>query len=97
MRNPFTAIRRCRELENENLQLKSTCKDLRKQLENITAMRADYPGIEPCRSQRCLQCEHAVIRYQYRQLFCSERTLVGCSVHAKCEDFSELREKGLGR
>ena len=71
--------------------------DLRKQLENITAMRADYPGIEPCRSQRCLQCEHAVIRYQYLQLFCSERTLVGCSVHAKCEDFSELREKGLGR
>ena len=41
MRNPFTAFRRCRELENENLQLKSTCKDLRKQLENITAMRAD--------------------------------------------------------
>ena len=79
MRNPFTVFRRCRELEDENLQLKSTCKDL------------------PCRSQRCLQCEHAVIRYQYLQLFCSERTLVGCSVHAKCEDFSELREKGLGR
>lgn len=96
MRNPFTVFRRCRELENENLQLKSTCKDLRKQLENITAMRADYPGIEPCRSQRCLQCEHAVIRYQHLQFY-DERTLVGCSVHAKCEDFSELREKGLGR
>lgn len=96
MRNPFTVFRRCRELEIENLQLKSTCKDLRKQLENITAMRADYPGIEPCRSQRCLQCEHAVIRYRPRSLYI-ERTLVGCSVHAKCEDFSKLLEMGLGR
>ena len=54
MRNPFTAFRRCRELENENLQLKSTCKDLRKQLENITAMRVDYVGIGPCRILRCM-------------------------------------------
>lgn len=29
MRNPFTVFRRCRELEIENLELKSTCKDLR--------------------------------------------------------------------
>ena len=96
MRNPFTVFRRCRELEIENLQLKSTCTNLSNQLEKITAMRADYPGIEPCRSQRCLQCAHAVIRYHPRPLYI-ERTLVGCSVHAKCEDFSKLREMGLGR
>ena len=97
MRNPFHVFPRCLELKEERDFWEDRCKDLDKQLEGLESMRADYPGIEPCRSQRCLQCKHAVIRYQYRQLFCSERTLVGCSVHAKCEDFSELRGMGLGR
>lgn len=96
MRNPFTVFRRCRALEGENYQLELKCKDLTKELEAITAMRADYPGIEPCRSQRCLQCKHAVIRYRHRQFYV-ERTLVGCSVHAKCENFSKLLEMGLGK
>ena len=95
MRNPFTVFRRCRELEFENDVLKADCANLRNRLEELTSMRADYPGIEPCRSQRCLKCAHAVIRYRHYPLYV-ERTLVGCSLHAKCENFLKLREMGLG-
>ena len=42
-------------------QLKEENDLMREELEKITAMRADYPGIEPCRSQRCAACEHAIM------------------------------------
>ena len=85
MRSPFTVFRRCRELEIENLKLKSTCADLSNQLEKITAMRADYPGIEPCRSQRCLKCAHAVIYYP--DYIWRVGKLIGCARHAECDGF----------
>lgn len=88
MRNPFTVFRRCRELEVQNEKLNYEIKRMGEKLSEITSMQADYPGIEPCRSQRCLKCEHAIIRRYYNGLWPVDE-LIGCARHAKCEDFSQ--------
>ena len=86
---PFVRKSYLKQLEEEN-------DSLRKELEKITAMRADYPGIEPCHSQRCAACKHAII--SYRGFFPFEcKMLIGCSRNAKCEFFSPLQPLERGR
>ena len=84
MRNPFTVFRRCRELEAQVEKLTA-------ELSEITAMRSDYPGIEPCKSPRCKKCEYAIARDHYNPDGSLRLQLVGCAVHAKCEDFKPSR------
>ena len=80
---PFVKKSYLKQLEEENDRL-------REELEKITAMRADYPGIEPCHSQRCTACEHAIICYLGSFPYDCKR-LIGCSKNAKCECFSPLQ------
>ena len=77
---PFVKKSYLKQLQEENDRL-------REELEKITAMRADYPGIEPCHSQRCAACEHAIICHLGHFPYDYER-LIGCSRNTKCEFFS---------